>query len=66
MSPFESRPLRKMLSFTLNRLGFLYNFKGIDFTKSRFEGRAEPTYAVHRRCLPLKEFLTMFKLCNLI
>ncbi|WDP92816.1 MAG: DUF2156 domain-containing protein [Desulfobacter sp.] len=62
----ESTALRRMLKFTLRRLNFLYNFKGIDFTKSRFRGTEEPTFAVHNSRVPIKGFVTMFHLCNLI
>ncbi|NVK37711.1 MAG: DUF2156 domain-containing protein [Gammaproteobacteria bacterium] len=62
----ESKVLRWMLEFTAKHLNFLYNFKGIDFTKSRFRGEEEPTYAVHKRIMPSKDFVCMFKICNVI
>lgn len=62
----ESKILRWMLEFTAKHLNFLYNFKGIDFTKSRFRGVEEPTYAVHRNIMPSKDFVCMFKICNVI
>lgn len=62
----ESKVLRWMLEFTAKHLNFLYNFKGIDFTKSRFRGDEEPTYAVHKRIMPSKDFICMFKICNVI
>ena len=62
----ESKVLRWMLEFTAKNLNFLYNFKGIDFTKSRFRGVEEPTYAVHKRTMPSKDFICMFKICNVI
>ncbi len=62
----ESSPLRWMQEMTLKYANFLYNFKGIDFTKSRFRGEEEPTYAVHKRAIPAKEFVCMFKICNVI
>ncbi len=63
---FESGPLRWMLEFTVSHLNFLYNFKGIDFTKSRFRGQEEPTYVLHKRKVPIKGFTAMFRLCNVI
>lgn len=62
----ESKFLRWMLEKTAQYGNFLYNFKGIDFTKSRFRGEEEATYAVHRKALPTKAFLAMFRLCNVI
>jgi len=62
----ESKVLRWMLEFTAKHLNFLYNFKGIDFTKSRFRGAEEPTFAVHQSVMPAKDFVCMFKICNVI
>ena len=45
---------------------FLYNFKGLEFTKSRFRGDNFKTYCCHRRSLPALEFLAMFKLTRLL
>lgn len=66
VQPFESDWLRWIMGLTERHFNFLYNFKGIDFTKSRFRGKASPTYAIHRRRLPLKAFAAMFRLCNVI
>jgi lysylphosphatidylglycerol synthetase-like protein (DUF2156 family) len=62
----ESKVLRWMLEFTAKNLNFLYNFKGIDFTKSRFRGIEEPTFAVHKGMMPSKDFICMFRICNVI
>jgi len=62
----ESKVLRWMLEFTAKHLNFLYNFKGIDFTKSRFRGVEEPTFAVHKSLMPSKDFICVFKICNVI
>ncbi|QIZ85875.1 DUF2156 domain-containing protein [Bermanella marisrubri] len=63
---FESTALRWMLEFTAKHLNFLYNFKGIDFTKSRFRGDEQPTYVLHKNRIPAKNFVAMFRLCNVI
>ncbi len=63
---FESKVLRWMLEFTAKHLNFLYNFKGIDFTKSRFRGVEEPTYVLHKHAMPAKNFVSMFRICNVI
>lgn len=62
----ESKILRWMLEFTANHLNFLYNFKGIDFTKSRFRGDSEPTYVLTKNAMPAKEFVSIFRMCNVI
>ena len=43
---------------------FIYNFKGIAFTKSRFEGRTNRFYSAHQWRFPALKLLTMFKLSN--
>ncbi len=62
----ESKVLRWMLEFTSKHLNYFYNFKGIEFTKSRFRGVEEPTFAVHKGILPAKDFVSMFRICNVI
>ena len=62
----ESRILRWMLEFTAKHLNFLYNFKGIDFTKSRFRGEEEATYVLTKNAMPAKEFVSIFRMCNVI
>ena len=43
---------------------FIYNFKGIAFTKSRFQGKANKFYSAHKWSFPAVKLLTMFKLSN--
>jgi phosphatidylglycerol lysyltransferase len=43
---------------------FIYNFKGIAFTKSRFQGRTHKFYSAHKWSFPAVKLLTMFKLSN--
>ncbi|WP_404368924.1 DUF2156 domain-containing protein [Marinobacter sp.] len=62
----ESRLFKKMLHGVYNRGNFLYNFKGLEFTKSRFRGSSFKTYCCHRRSVPAVEFLAMFKLTRLL
>ena len=63
---FESKILRWMLEFTAKHLNFLYNCKGIDFTKSRFRGDEEPTYVLTKNRMPSKTFVCIFRMCNVI
>ncbi|WP_372981225.1 DUF2156 domain-containing protein [Marinobacter sediminum] len=62
----ESRLLKRLLHLVYDKGTFLYNFKGLEFTKSRFRGEGFKTYCCHRRAIPALEFLAMFKLTRLI
>ena len=62
----ESRLLKSLLHQIYERGNFLYNFKGLEFTKSRFRGEAFKTYCCHKRAIPALEFLAMFKLTRLL
>ncbi|SFN32455.1 DUF2156 domain-containing protein [Marinobacter pelagius] len=62
----ESRLLKRLLHLVYEKGNFLYNFKGLEFTKSRFRGEVFKTYCCHRRAIPAMEFLAMFKLTRLI
>lgn len=62
----ESRLLKRLLHKVYDHGNFLYNFKGLEFTKSRFRGDTFKTYCCHRRSLPALEFLAMFKLTRLL
>ena len=63
---FESRMLKKLIRFTYQHGNRLYNFKGLHFSKSRFRGTERNVYCAHRHVLPLKNFVCMFKICNVI
>ncbi|MCH8497071.1 MAG: DUF2156 domain-containing protein [Marinobacter sp.] len=58
----EARLLKRSLQLVYERGTFLYNFKGLEFTKSRFRGETTKTYCCHRGALPWLEFLAMLKL----
>jgi len=62
----ESRLLKRLLHLVYEQGNFLYNFKGLEFTKSRFRGEVFKTYCCHRRAIPAMEFLAMFKLTRLL
>ncbi|QSP96326.1 DUF2156 domain-containing protein [Marinobacter salinisoli] len=62
----ESRMLKKLEHLVYEKGNFLYNFKGLEFTKSRFRGEQFKTYCCHKRAIPALEFLAMFKLTRLI
>ncbi|MDX1458456.1 MAG: DUF2156 domain-containing protein [Marinobacter sp.] len=62
----ESRLLKRLFHGLYDHGNFLYNFKGLEFTKSRFRGDVSKTYCCHRRVIPALEFLAMFKLTRLL
>ena len=66
LEPQESRSLKRLLHLVYEKGNFLYNFKGLEFTKSRFRGEGFKTYCCHRRAIPALEFLAMFKLTRLL
>jgi len=62
----ESPLLKRLLHGLYNKGNFLYNFKGLEFTKSRFRGDNFKTYCCHKRSIPALEFFAMFKLTRLL
>jgi lysylphosphatidylglycerol synthetase-like protein (DUF2156 family) len=66
IEPQESRVLRATMSLIRERMDFLYNFKGLEFAKSRFQGRIEKTYCCHRNAMPALAMTAMFRLTRII
>jgi len=66
LEPQESRALRATMSLIRERMDFLYNFKGLEFAKSRFQGRVEKTYCCHRNAMPALAMTAMFRLTRII
>lgn len=66
VEPQESRLLRTVMSVIRERMDFLYNFKGLEFAKSRFQGRVEKTYCCHRSAMPAFAMTAMFRLTRII
>jgi len=66
LEPQESRVLRATMSLIRERMDFLYNFKGLEFAKSRFQGRIEKTYCCHRNAMPALAMTAMFRLTRII
>jgi phosphatidylglycerol lysyltransferase len=62
----ESRLLKKAFKMVYEKGNFLYNWKGLEFTKLRFRGTMEKTYVCHRSAIPAMEFISMFKLTRVI
>ncbi|MFP4402958.1 MAG: DUF2156 domain-containing protein [Candidatus Woesearchaeota archaeon] len=64
--PNESKNLKKIFNFVYNKGNMFYNFKGLDFTKSRFIGEEHPTFYLHKNKLPILDLYRVFRLSNLI
>ena len=64
--PQESHILKRAMKLIYEKGNFLYNFRGLEFTKSRFRGEVSRTYVCHHRALPIGELLAMFKLTRLL
>jgi phosphatidylglycerol lysyltransferase len=66
IEPQESRPLRFFQRRIYAWGNSLYNFKGLQFAKSRFQGQVVKTYCCHRSLLPSISMLAMFRMTRLI
>lgn len=66
LEPQESKALRVVQKIILAWGNSLYNFKGLAFAKSRFQGRIEKTYCCHRNRFPGFAMFAMFRLTRLI
>jgi len=63
---YESTVLKKVERFLYNNGNFIYNFKGIQFTKSRFRGETRKFYCAHKRRMPLIKLMSILKLANAV
>ena len=66
LKDFESPCMKKLIRWTYENGNSLYNFKGLHFTKSRFRGLERNVYCAHSHKMALKNFVCMFKICNII
>ncbi len=64
-SHYESRIVKFMIRFLYKYGNMVYSFKGLHFTKSRFQGKDCRTFCAHKERLPIKSFLSMFRLSNI-
>ncbi|MEQ1512026.1 MAG: DUF2156 domain-containing protein [Lysobacteraceae bacterium] len=62
----ESAILRMVLNVICRWGNSLYNFRGLAFAKSRFQGRVRKTYVCHRQPMPALAMVAMFRLTRLI
>lgn len=62
--PSESKVLKNIERLLFRYGNFIYNFKGIAFTKSRFCGHVNRFFCAHRWPLPAIKLIIMIKLAN--
>lgn len=62
--PYESRVLKNIERMICRYGNFIYSFKGINFTKSRFQGRTNRFFCAHKGFLPAVKLILVFKLAN--
>ncbi len=64
--PCESKIFKIFVRLLFKYGNMFYSFKGLHFTKSRFQGEDVKTFCAHREMLPTRSFLTVFHMCNII
>jgi lysylphosphatidylglycerol synthetase-like protein (DUF2156 family) len=65
MDLFYESSIQKKLNRLLYEYGnWIFSFKGLYFTKSRFDGTEKKVFGAHKEKLPTIPFLTMFRLSN--
>jgi len=62
--PCESGIQKKLNRLLYNYGNWIFSFKGLYFTKSRFGGTEQKVFGAHKEKLPTFPFLVMFKLSN--
>ena len=62
--PHEARLLKSIERQIYKYGNFIYNFKGIEFTKSRFGGWENKFFCAHKCYFPAVKLLSIFKLAN--
>ncbi|MBN2298844.1 MAG: DUF2156 domain-containing protein [Deltaproteobacteria bacterium] len=64
--PGESVILKKMNRLLFNHGNWIFSFKGLYFTKSRFGGTENRIFGGTRQRLPMVSFLALLKLCKVL
>ncbi len=63
---YESKIFRMLLRLIYRYGGFIYNFKGLEFTKARYKGAVSKCYIAHHNSLPLWGLIATFRKCRII
>ncbi len=66
IEPQESKMLRKITGLIHEKGNFLFNFKGLEFAKGRFQGTVGRNYCCHRRSTPLISLLALLRMTGII
>jgi phosphatidylglycerol lysyltransferase len=64
--PCESVIVKMIVRLLYNYGNMFYSFKGLHFTKSRFQGKEVKTFCAHKYRMPAISFLGLFRMCHLI
>ena len=64
--PGESVILKRINRLLYNHGNWIFSFKGLYFTKSRFGCTESPIFGGTRKKLPARAFLSLMKLCNVV
>ncbi|HPC46665.1 MAG TPA: DUF2156 domain-containing protein [Deltaproteobacteria bacterium] len=64
--PYESRIVKAVVRLIYRYCNWIYSCKGLYFTKSRFDGAEYKTFCAHRELLPIKSFITLFRISRII
>ena len=63
---FESPLVHSLMNFIYNKCGWLYSCKGLDFAKSRFDGKFTRTYYGHKSRWPLFSIFAILRSSGVI
>lgn len=63
---YESSIVKSIIRLLYKYGNMIYSFKGLHFTKSRFQGKDCKTFCAHKKMLPTRDFLSMFRLAKII
>ncbi|HOJ13120.1 MAG TPA: DUF2156 domain-containing protein [Deltaproteobacteria bacterium] len=64
--PSESKIVKAIVRLLYKYGNWVYSMKGLHFAKSRFEGVEQKTFCAHREALPVKSFLSLFRISRII
>ncbi|MCK7506967.1 MAG: DUF2156 domain-containing protein [Desulfobacterales bacterium] len=66
IEPQESRVVRRIISLIHENGNFLFNFKGLEFAKGRFQGTVGKNYCCHKRSTPLFSLLALMGMTGVV
>jgi phosphatidylglycerol lysyltransferase len=66
IEPQESKYVKFIAKLIYKNGNRLYNFKGLEFSKSRFQGRVEKSYYCNRNKLPIFSIFALFRMSGII